>query len=70
MGTGGTVHLTVDGADVTGAIALPDTGGWNTWQTVTRIGVTLAVGSHVIKLVADAVGSGGTVADINWIAVR
>jgi hypothetical protein len=70
LGPGGTVHVMVDGADVTGAIALPDTGGWNTWQTVTRSGVTLPAGLHVVKLVADAFGSSGTVADINWIAVR
>jgi hypothetical protein len=70
LGSGGTIHFTVDGVDVTGAVALPDTGGWNTWQTATRAGVTLPAGSHVIKLVADANGSAGTVADINWFAVR
>jgi hypothetical protein len=70
LGSGGTIHFTVDGVDVTGAIALPDTGGWSTWQTATRAGVTLPAGSHVIKLVVDANGSAGTVADINWFAVR
>jgi hypothetical protein len=69
-GGGGTVHLTVDGKDVTGAIVLPDTGGWNTWKTVTKTGVSLTAGAHVIKLVVDANGSGGTVADINWLAFR
>jgi len=69
-GTGGTVHLTVDGTNVTGAIALPDTGGWDTWQTVTKTGVTLPAGTHVLKLVVDANGSGGTVADINWLRIR
>jgi hypothetical protein len=70
LGTGGTIHFTVDGVNVTGAIALPDTGGWNTWQTTTRTGVSLPAGSHIIKLVVDANGSAGTVADINWFAVR
>ena len=69
-GTGGTVHVTIDGVDVTGAIALPDTGGWNIWKTVTRSGVTLPAGTHVMKLVIDANGAAGTVADINWFAVR
>jgi hypothetical protein len=69
-GTGGTVHLTIDNADVTGPIALPDTGGWNVWQTVTRSAVTLPAGAHVLKLVVDANGSGGTAADVNWITVR
>lgn len=69
-GTGGTVHLTVDGKDVTGAIALPDTGGWNTWRTVTRTGIALTAGPHVLRLVVDANGSAGTAADLNWLAIR
>jgi hypothetical protein len=69
-GSGGTVHLMVDGQNVTGAIGLPDTGGWNTWRTVTKTGVTLSAGPHVLRLVVDANGSAGTAADINWLAIR
>src|SRR4029079_14972327 len=69
-GTGGTVHLEIDGSPVTGAIVLPDTGGWNTWVTLTATGVTLPAGAHVLKLVFDTAGSAGTVADINWMSVR
>lgn len=69
-GTGGTVHFTLDGSDVTGAIALPDTGGWNSWSTTTKTGVTLPAGQHVLTLVVDANGSGGTAADINWFRIR
>ena len=68
-GTGGTVHLTVDGSDVTGPIALPNTGGWTVWQTFTRSGVSLPAGTHILKLVVDTNGSGGTVADLNWLHV-
>jgi hypothetical protein len=68
-GTGGTVRLTVDGTDVSGPIALPDTGGWGVWQTFRRSGVTLPAGTHVLKLVVDANGSSGTAADINWLDV-
>jgi hypothetical protein len=68
-GGGGTVHLTVDGVNVTGSISLPDTGGWDTWQTVTKTGVSLPAGAHVLKLIIDANGSSGTAADINWIRV-
>ena len=57
-GTGGTAHLAVDGNDVTGALALPDTGGWSVWQTFTKTGVSLPAGTHVLKLVFDANGSG------------
>jgi hypothetical protein len=70
LGGGGTVRLAVDGADVTGPIVLPDTGGWNIWQTVTKTGVTLPAGPHVLRLIVVANGSGGTAADINWLAIR
>jgi hypothetical protein len=69
-GSGGTVHLLLDGANVTGAIALPDTAGWNTWLTVTKSGVSLPAGLHTLTFVVDANGSTGTAADLNWIAVR
>jgi hypothetical protein len=69
-GTGGTVHFAIDGVNVTGGIALPDTGGWNTWTTTTKSGVTLPAGRHVLTLVMDANGSGGTIADINWFRIR
>jgi hypothetical protein len=69
-GGGGTVHLAVDGTNATGAIALPNTGGWDTWQTVTKAGVSLPAGTHVLKLIVDANGSGGTAADINWLRIR
>ena len=36
----------------------------------TKTGVTLPAGQHVLKLVVDANGSGGTAADINWFAIR
>ena len=69
-GPGGTVHLSVDGTDVTGPIVLPDTGGWSVWQTITRTGVVLPAGAHVLQIVVDANGSTGTAADINWLAIR
>jgi hypothetical protein len=69
-GTGGTVHFTLDGANITGAIALPDTGGWNTWNTVSKTGVSLTAGTHVLKIVVDANGSSGTAADLNWFRFR
>jgi hypothetical protein len=68
-GTGGTVHLAVDGSNVSGSIALPDTGGWDTWRTTAPVDVALPSGKHIVRLAIDANGSGGTAADINWIDV-
>ena len=69
-GVGGTFHLEVNGVNKTGAIAVPDTGSWSTWKTVTKTGVTLAAGTQVIKVVMDTIGPSGSVANFNWFAVR
>jgi hypothetical protein len=69
-GAGGTFHLEVDGVDKTGAITVPNTGGWQTWKTVTKTGVTLAAGTQVIRVVMDSIGASGSVANFNWFAVR
>jgi len=69
-GTGGTFHVEVDGVDKTGAIAVPNTGGWQAWTTVTKTGVTFAAGRHIVRVVMDADGSGGSVANFNWFRVR
>ena len=59
-----------DGADITGAIAVPNTGGWQTWTTITKTGVTLAAGTQVMRVVMDTIGPSGSVANFNWFAVR
>ena len=66
LGAGGNFHLEVDGANVTGAIAVPNTGGWNTFQTVSRR-VTLPAGSHKLRLVFDSVGAAGNTGNFNWL---
>lgn len=68
-GPGGTFHLEVDGADATGAIALPDTGDWQTWTTIRRQAVSLAAGPQVWRLVMDLVGPTGAVGNLNWLRV-
>ncbi len=49
-------HFEVDGKNVTGSIAVPNTGGWQKWQTVTSSGFSLSAGSHTIKLVDETQG--------------
>ena len=51
VGTGAKFRIEVDGVDVTGAIDVPNTGGWDVWQTITRSGISLSAGQHVIRLV-------------------
>src|SRR3989442_849014 len=46
-------HVEIDGQDVTGAIIVPNTGGWNAFQWVGKQGVPIATGKHVLKIFAD-----------------
>jgi M6 family metalloprotease-like protein len=68
-GAGGTFHIEANGTDTTGSIVVPNTGGWQTWRTVTVTGVPLAAGAQVLRLVADLAGSSGAVGNFNWIRV-
>jgi uncharacterized protein (TIGR03437 family) len=66
---GGTFHLEVDGVDVTGTLKVPATGGWHLFQQVGKTGVRLSPGAHVLRLVLDANGAEGIVADFDAISV-
>jgi len=68
----GSLHLqTPSGTNLSGAINIPGTGGWQTWTTITA-NVTLPAGQQVIELLQDTGGynlnymtfasAGGTVA--------
>lgn len=65
-GQGGTFHLEMNGANVTGSLTVPDTGGWQTWQTVTA-SATLAAGRQVARLVADTTGAAAVG---NFLSIR
>ena len=69
-GSGGSFHIEVDGVNKTGSIAVPNTGGWQTWTTVTKTGISISAGTHVFKVVMDANGSSGSVGNFNWFAIR
>ena len=46
------IHLEVDGTDRTGTIAIPNTGGGQSWREVKKT-LKLDAGQHVLKLVID-----------------
>jgi endonuclease/exonuclease/phosphatase family metal-dependent hydrolase len=54
-GTGGTFHVESNCIDKTGPISVPNTGGWQTWVTVSR-NITLGAGVQVLRLHADTAG--------------
>ncbi len=64
---GGTFHIEIDGVNVSGVLAVPNTGGWQLWQTVTRSGIALTAGPHVMRVVFDGAGTIGYVGNLNYI---
>ena len=53
LSPGSAFHVEIDGVNVTGPVAVPNTGSWNTFQWVGRKGVALAAGQHVLTIVSD-----------------
>jgi len=53
-GTGKLMHMEVDGEDATGPISIPNTGGWQIWQTITVNDISLTEGEHIIRLAFDS----------------
>jgi beta-glucanase (GH16 family) len=53
---GGSYHIEIDGTDVTGVIAAPSTGAWQTWTTSPSPVVTLNAGIHTMKFCVNASG--------------
>lgn len=53
---GKSLHLELDGIDVSGSITVPNTGGWQTWTDVTVGPVSIATGSYTLKVVMETNG--------------
>jgi hypothetical protein len=71
VGTGARFHVEVDGRDVTGAMAVPDTSGWQAWRTMSKTGIPLSAGTRVVRLVLDAgTSQNAGVGNYNWLAWR
>jgi hypothetical protein len=64
---GGTFHIEIDGANKSGAFSVPATGGWNTWTTLTKKGISLPSGQHVVRIEMDSEGANAIVGNLNWI---
>jgi hypothetical protein len=67
---GGKFHVEIDAVNVTGSVSVPNTGGWQTWQTVVINNVSLTAGQHVLRLALDANASSGFVGNFNWIQIN
>ena len=68
-GAGGRFHIEVNGDDVSGPTDVPDTGGWDTWTTITISGIALSAGQQVWRLVMDVNAATSAVANFNYLSV-
>jgi hypothetical protein len=66
-GPGGMFHLEMNGVNVTGSLTIPNTGGWQSWQTITKT-VSLNAGLQVARLVVEA-ATGSAVGNFDWFEV-
>jgi glucose/arabinose dehydrogenase len=65
---GGTFHLNVDGVNVTGTMQVPTTGAHQTFTTITKSGVNLTAGTHVLRLMIDSHNATtGIAGNFNWM---
>jgi uncharacterized delta-60 repeat protein len=67
-GLGGTFRVRVDGADVTGPVQIPNTGGWLAFQTIDVPGLSaISAGPHTVRLEFLSAGANGTfVGNLSW----
>ncbi len=47
-------HIEMDGVNISGAITVPNTTGWQIWETVTLRNLSLTKGQHIMRVVIDA----------------
>jgi hypothetical protein len=63
---GATLRVLVDGVQAGADIAVPNTGGWQTWQTVSLTNVPLTAGDHTVRILFVNNNAGGGGPNINW----
>jgi hypothetical protein len=65
QGNSGTFSVLIDGQKV--ATFTPgDTGGWQSWRTLTQSGINIAQGQHVVRFQMDSGGVTGYTTNLNW----
>ncbi len=60
--TGKTMHVEMDGVNISGTVNIPNTGGYQNWTTVSVTTSSLSAGLHVVRVSFDT-----DVYNLNWI---
>lgn len=58
----GSFHVELDGQNISGPIAVPNTGDWQTWTTVNVTTPALTTGNKILRIVIDAAEF-----NLNWL---
>jgi hypothetical protein len=67
--SGAAFHAEIDGVSVTGSLGMPNTGDYQSWTTVTKTGVSLTQGQHILRLAMDTAASNSSVGNYNYITL-
>jgi hypothetical protein len=67
---GSKFHLELGGKDITGPIAVPDTGGWNILQVIEKKDLELPKGDHLLKMLMDEEGESTSIGDIDCLILK
>ena len=62
VAAGHTMHVEMDGANISGTVSIPNTGGWQNWVTASVTVPSLSAGQHVLRVVFDTGGC-----NLNWL---
>jgi hypothetical protein len=63
--TGSRLHVEMDGVNISGSITVPNTGGWQTYQTMSVTTPGLTTGQHIMRIYMET--SGFNVNYVNFI---
>jgi hypothetical protein len=64
--TGASYHVAFDGVTAVSGIAVPNTGGYDTFSTVTSSLFALTTGQHIMQIVLDTAGKTGKGGNFHW----
>jgi arabinoxylan arabinofuranohydrolase len=50
------IRFKMDGNDITGLVIIPNTGGWQSYKTISTTGISLDAGTHILQLFEETGG--------------
>ncbi len=67
--SGGSFHAEFAGTNKTGAMAIPNTRGWNKFQTTTSQTFALSAGTYVMRIYMDEAAANMAVGNFDWFKI-